>query len=368
MLPGMAQSPHEASGLPWHLLCPQSTLAVSAESLWAGSGSVPTREVRTPKHPWVSSCPRPNHSQKRQQRKSTGCWAVCSRSSSEMERRQQDRWLLPEFRTHASSGLASGTSSPDTLHHNPSTWLGEVKPVKKPNWWSGTQCDPQRAHVAPAQRGQQGWLVLLSHNSLQAVGWLPCPGESLPVPVYQAEIMEWGNRGWDVLTNHQQAEPRTGGREDKSSGLQILLRLSCYEQHRDKSLSYLWQLRNRGVTGISANLLIWGMLEASHPQIHGEVWTGRDPGTFFLHPSAQSTRNSETSLRQQTEGSPRQTWWGRCQCLSRHPVQVHSHLHKGKFFLMSSWHFPCHNLWPIAACPFVPVDNTQETSTQWLRN
>lgn len=83
------------------------------------------QDASTPKYPWVSSCPRPNHSQKRQQRQSTGCWAVCSSSSSEMERRQQDRWLLPEFRTHASSGLASGMSSPVTLHHKPARGWGK---------------------------------------------------------------------------------------------------------------------------------------------------------------------------------------------------------------------------------------------------
>lgn len=199
---------------------------------------------------------------------------------------------------------------------------------------------------------------------LAALPWGVSPCSCLP----SRDHVVGKQRLWDVLTNHHQTEPRTGGREDKSSVLQIQLRLNYYKQHRDKSLSYLWQLRNRGATGISANLLIWGMLETSHPQIHGEVWTGRDLGTFFLHPSAQSISNSETSTSQQTEGSPRQIWWGRCHCLSRHPVRVHNHFHKGKFSLMSSWHFPCHNLWPIASCPFVPVDNTQETNTQWLRN
>lgn len=238
MLPGMAPSPHETTGPPWHLLCPQSTLAVSAESLCPHQRG---QDASTPKHPWVSSCPRPNQSQKTQQRQSTGCWAVCSRSSSDMERRQQDRWLLPEFRTHASSGLASGTSSPVTLHHNPSTWLGEVKPVKKPNWWSGTHSVTHRQLTLPQHKEDNKddssfWVTTASKL------WAGCPAlVSLSLFLFTKQRSWSGEqRLWDVLTHHHQAEPNTGGREDKSSGLQILLRLNCYEQHRDESLSYLW--------------------------------------------------------------------------------------------------------------------------------
>lgn len=88
------------------------------------------------------------------------------------------------------------------------------------------------------------------------------------------------------------------------------------------------------VTYISVSLLIWGMLEASHPQNHEEVWTGRDRGTFLLHPPAQSISNSESLIRH-SGALPGQIWRWRCHSLSRHPVLVLNHSYEQKFFQLA---------------------------------
>lgn len=133
-LPG---SPGTEGCATWHLLCPQTTLALFAQNTQRhhaqAAGSAISREVRLAaehQHAKVSvSKPLSKNKQLPEktavdsklplQRQSTGCWAVFPRSSSEMEKRLQDRWLLLESGIRAQSGSASGMSSPTTFHHNP---------------------------------------------------------------------------------------------------------------------------------------------------------------------------------------------------------------------------------------------------------
>lgn len=100
----------ESSGSPgtegcatWHLLCPQTTLALFALNTQSHRGQTAARpplersdllqNASTPKYPAISHCPKANNYQKKTavdsklplQRQSTGCWTVFPRSSSEME-------------------------------------------------------------------------------------------------------------------------------------------------------------------------------------------------------------------------------------------------------------------------------------------
>lgn len=364
---------------PWHLLCPQSTLAVFAQSCHGQAVALSPPERSGCQHTQVSVGKQLSKTKPFPEKDS--CWQQTAIAKAihrllgclfqeQLRNGEEAAGQVTFARIQNPCIIRAGLWNvlPTHTPSQPSTWLGEVKPVKKPNWWSGTHTVTHRQLTLPQYKEDNKddmsfWVTTASKL------WVGCPTlMSLSLFLFTKQRSSSGETEAEMCWQITTKENHVLEGERKSLVLQIQLRLNCYKQHCDKSLSYLWQLRSRRVTGISANLLIWGMLEASHPQIHGEVWTGRDLGTFLLHPSAQSISNSETSISQQTEGSPRQIWWGRCQCFSRHPVWVHNQFHKAKFFFMSSWHFPCYNLWPIASCPFVPVDNTQETSTQWLRN
>lgn len=141
--------------VPWHLLCPQSTLAVCAQSHYghAVALSLPER----------SGCQHTKGSMGKQPSKTKAFPGKTAKANHQLlgcvfqeqiKNGEEAAGQVTFARMQNPCIIRAGLWNvlPSHTPSQPSTWLGEVKPVKKPNWCSGTRIVTCRQLTLPQHK------------------------------------------------------------------------------------------------------------------------------------------------------------------------------------------------------------------------